>query len=62
MLLDSNIIIYAVEPDYDSVRRFISEQEAVVSAISRVEVLGYHKLIPHDRQRLEPKSCNQMKQ
>ncbi len=26
MLLDSNIIIYAAEPSYDSVRQFIAEK------------------------------------
>jgi toxin FitB len=44
MLLDSNIIIYASQPEHDQIRRFISENEIAVSALSYVEVLGYHRL------------------
>ncbi len=53
MLLDSNIIIYSTQPTYDQVRRFIAEQVPFVSAVSYVEVLGYHKLTEIDRQDLE---------
>nr|VFJ90396.1 MAG: hypothetical protein BECKLFY1418B_GA0070995_101950 [Candidatus Kentron sp. LFY]VFJ97776.1 MAG: hypothetical protein BECKLFY1418A_GA0070994_107320 [Candidatus Kentron sp. LFY] len=53
MLLDSNIIIYALEPGYDSVRRFVDQQKAMVSTVSKVEVLGYHRLSPEHRQKLE---------
>nr|VFJ66056.1 MAG: hypothetical protein BECKFW1821B_GA0114236_11117 [Candidatus Kentron sp. FW] len=53
MLLDSNIIIYAVEPGYDSVRRFVGQQKAMVFAVSKVEVLGYHRLLSEHRQKLE---------
>ncbi|VFN03936.1 MAG: hypothetical protein BECKG1743D_GA0114223_108474 [Candidatus Kentron sp. G] len=34
-------------------RRFIGEQEAVASVVTKVEVLGYHRLLPQHRQRLE---------
>jgi len=53
MLLDSNIIIYAAEPGYDTIRQFIAESEPIVSVISKVEVLGYHKLSQENRARLE---------
>nr|VFK21585.1 MAG: hypothetical protein BECKLPF1236B_GA0070989_12657 [Candidatus Kentron sp. LPFa] len=53
MLLDSNVIIYGARPSYDSVRRFIDGQEAMVSAVSRVEVLGYHKLTSQHHRKLE---------
>ncbi|MDY6991160.1 MAG: type II toxin-antitoxin system VapC family toxin [Pseudomonadota bacterium] len=53
MLLDSNIIIYAAEPGYDGVRDFIAQQEPKISVISKVEVLGYHKLMPETQQVLE---------
>jgi hypothetical protein len=53
MLLDSNIVIYAAEPNYDSVRRFIAQQKPVVSIISKIEVLGYHKLTSENQQNLE---------
>jgi predicted nucleic acid-binding protein len=44
MLLDSNIIIYASQPENTQIRQFIGEHDIVVSAISYVEVLGYHLL------------------
>ena len=53
MLLDSNIIIYAAEPGYDRVRQFVAEIDPVVSIISKVEVLGYHKLSPENSEKLE---------
>lgn len=39
MLLDSNIIIYAIKPEFSQLRDWISEHSPVVSAISYVEVL-----------------------
>ena len=53
MLLDSNIIIYASKPEYADLRRFIAEHTPAVSAISYVEVLGYHKLTGSERHDLE---------
>ena len=53
MLLDSNIVIYAAEPKYDFVRNFIAQQQSVVSVISKIEVLGYHKLTFGNKQKLE---------
>ena len=53
MLLDSNIIIYAAEPGYDALRKFIAEHNPVVSIISKVEVLGYHKLSLENLRKLE---------
>lgn len=44
MLIDSNIIIYASKPEYPNIRQFIADNAPAVSAISYVEVLGYHKL------------------
>jgi len=44
MLLDSNIIIYASQPENTQIRQFIGEHDIVVSAVSYVEVLGYHRL------------------
>ena len=44
MLLDSNLIIYAVKPDYPEVRSFVKQPDVSVSLISRTEVLGYHAL------------------
>ena len=44
MLLDSNIIIYAGQPEHHSLRDFIARHSPLVSVISYVEVLGYHRL------------------
>lgn len=53
MLIDSNIIIYAAKPEHDALRRFIAEHTPAVSAISYVEVLGYHRLTEQVRQHFE---------
>jgi hypothetical protein len=53
MLIDSNIIIYATYPDHEDLRRLIEEQAPFVSAVSYVEVLGYHKLKEQERIYLE---------
>ena len=50
MLLDSNIIIYSVDPSNFILHEFIASQRPAVSAISYVEVLGYHGLSGPDRQ------------
>jgi predicted nucleic acid-binding protein len=44
MLLDSNIIIYAAQAENEFLREFIVENSPYVSALSCLEVLGYHKL------------------
>jgi predicted nucleic acid-binding protein len=51
MLIDSNIIMYSAQPPYAELRRFIAIHAPAVSAISYVEVLGYHRLIEEHRQR-----------
>jgi predicted nucleic acid-binding protein len=53
MLLESNIIIYAAQPAHAFLRQFIADNAPAVSAVSYVEVLGYHKLTEPDRQTLE---------
>ncbi|AGX86207.1 type II toxin-antitoxin system VapC family toxin [Candidatus Symbiobacter mobilis] len=52
MLLDSNIIIYAAEPGYERLLRYIDERQSVVSIISKIEVIGYHKLSVENSRRL----------
>jgi toxin FitB len=49
VLLDSNIIIYAAQPEHADLRRLIAEHSPRVSAISVVEVLGYHRLSGAER-------------
>jgi hypothetical protein len=60
MLLDSNIIIYAALPKYAGLQDFIAKHTPAVSAISRVEVLGYHRLTETDRRNFEDffRRCN----
>lgn len=53
MLLDSNIIIYAGQPEYSALQDFIKKHAPAVSAISQVEVLGYHLLVEKDRRNFE---------
>ncbi len=44
MLIDSNIIIYAAQPEHNRLRQWIAEMAPSVSAVSYVEVLGYSQL------------------
>jgi toxin FitB len=44
MLLDSNIIIYALKPEYLSVKLFMKEGVFSTSRISQIEVMGYWRL------------------
>ncbi len=44
MLIDSNIIIYAAQPEHNRLRQWIAETAPAVSAVSYVEVLGYSQL------------------
>ena len=50
MLIDSNIIIYAAQPAHSDLRQLIATHAPFVSAISYVEVLGYHQLSDVERQ------------
>lgn len=53
MLLDSNLIIYASQPDHHRLRAFIARHAPNVSAISKVEVLGYSALTDDEKHFLE---------
>lgn len=52
-LLDSNIVIYAAQPEHAFLRELISIQVVAVSAVTMVEVLGYHRLTSKERQLFE---------
>jgi predicted nucleic acid-binding protein len=43
-LIDSNIILYSYLPQYHYLKNIFLKESIFVSEISRVEVLGYHKL------------------
>ena len=53
MLLDSNILIYAIQPAYMHLLEFISANPVKVSAISKVEVLGFAGLNETERKWFE---------
>ena len=53
MLLDSNIIIYSAQPEHAHLRALIAEYAPAVSALSYLEVLGYHLLTDQQRQYFE---------
>jgi len=48
MVIDSNIIIYASYPENQYLRDFISQNSCVISTISVIETLGYHKITADD--------------
>jgi predicted nucleic acid-binding protein len=53
MLIDSNIVIYAAKPEHADLRRFVAQHGPAVSAVTVVEVLGYHRLTAVERQHFE---------
>ena len=53
MLLDSNLLIYAAKPEYRHLLDFMQGQPISVSAISKVEVLGYPLLTNEERRCFE---------
>lgn len=44
MLIDSNLIIYATQPQHVELRNWFIENASHYSAISRLETLGYQRL------------------
>ena len=53
ILLDSNLVIYATQPNNEEVRAFLRANGHAVSAISLVETLGFHRLGNEEREELE---------
>ena len=53
MIVDSNLLIYAVRPDDEVVYRWLIAELPIVPAISSLEVLGYHRFKPGERESLE---------
>jgi len=53
MLLDSNVIIYASQPEHSPLRELVAEQSPNVSAISYVGFLGYNNLTLEERKFFE---------
>ena len=53
ILADSNLIIYAASGKYPDLVEWFVENKPVVSAVTFVEVLGYHKLKADEKEVLE---------
>lgn len=53
MLIDSNIIIYSIRPEFPDLKRTVAQMDPGFSAVSYVEVLGYHRLTPEAAEELE---------
>ena len=55
MILDSNILIYFVEPQYENLRLYLESQDNTlyISLITKLEVLGFHNLKPSHKIELE---------
>lgn len=53
ILADSNLIIYAASGKYPDLVEWFAENKPVISAITLVEVLGYHKLKADEKEVLE---------
>jgi toxin FitB len=53
MLLDSNIVIYALLPEHEFLRELIAKNHPVVSAISVVETLGFQRITGTEKAFLE---------
>ena len=49
MLLDSNLFIYAILPEYALLREWCIAQDIRASDVTRIEVLGYHRLSEKDK-------------
>lgn len=43
-LVDSNILIYAARPEHTALKEMLQGNDVAVSNISRLEVMGYHKI------------------
>ncbi len=49
MLLDSNIIIYSFQSQFQFLQEFIQNKKASCSAISQIETLGYFKISENEK-------------
>jgi toxin FitB len=47
-LLDSNILIYATDPENEWLRTWLEAEPFSISQISQIEVLGYHQITPEE--------------
>ncbi|NOT59592.1 MAG: type II toxin-antitoxin system VapC family toxin [Acidobacteria bacterium] len=50
LIVDSNIVIYSIEPQYQFLRNWMLNHRLAASGISLLEVMGFHKLTAYARQ------------
>jgi len=43
-LIDSNILIYAAQPQYPELKELLEQEDIAVSELTRLEVLGFHRI------------------
>jgi predicted nucleic acid-binding protein len=53
ILIDSNLLIYAARPEHAPLRHWLSIRQCGASLVSKVEVLGFHKLTPTEKSYFE---------
>lgn len=44
ILIDSNIVIYSLQSKHENLQKWLGMQTPVISAITQLEVLGYHRI------------------
>lgn len=52
-ILDSNLLIYSAQEEFSFLRPLIRDKETYLSAVSKIETLGYSKLSADERQYFE---------
>lgn len=55
MIIDSNVIIYSIRPEYGRLQAYLLKHSNVlqVSAITRLEVIGFYKLAEEEKEQFE---------
>lgn len=53
MLLDTNIVIYAANPNYPDLLKLVADPSSAVSLVSYIEALGFSRLGVTERTTLE---------
>lgn len=55
MIVDSNVIIYSIRSDYKSLQNYLLDHIDLVqvSLITKLEVVGFHKLVEAEKWQLE---------
>lgn len=55
MIVDSNVIIYSIQAEYESLQNYLLNRidEVHASAVTKIEVVGFHKLDAAEKQQFE---------